>query len=251
MNLFNEIENIRKGNEKAVLCIIVQTTGSTPRKVGAKMIVKEDGSIIGTIGGGNLEKKVIEQAIVQMGLKAPDTFKYNLVKDLEMCCGGSVAVYFEPIMKSNTLYIFGAGHTGKALAEIAATLDFEIIVFDDRNEYLESIKTKNVKTKLLDFRKGLEDLKTNAHTYVVIVTYSHPLDRQILSHFVDKKLAYLGMIGSKRKIAVTKKMLKDQNFATVKQIAKIDMPMGIEIKAETPEEIAVSILAKLIAVKNG
>ncbi len=250
MNLFNEIENIRERGEQAILCIIVQTKGSTPRKVGAKMIVKEDGSILGTIGGGALEKKVIEQAIVQMKLNAPDTFKYNLVKDLEMCCGGSVAIYFEPIMKNNTLYIFGAGHTGKALAKIAVTLDFEVILFDDRIEYLENINVENVNTQILDFKKDLEKLNTDGQTYVAIMTYSHPLDRHILSHFIDKELAYLGMIGSKRKIAVTKKMLRDEKRATVKQISKIDMPMGIDINPEEPEEIAVSILAKLIAIKN-
>ena len=168
-----------------------------------------------------------------------------------MCCGGRVGIYFEPIMKKNNLYIFGAGHTGKALAKIAANLDFEITLFDDRKEYLDQVDVKNIKVRQIDFAKGLKNIKTDDHTYVVIMTYSHPVDRQILSYFIDKNLAYLGMIGSQRKIIVTKKMLKDEQHGTVRQINNIDMPIGLNIKAEEPEEIAVSILAKLIEVKNG
>lgn len=248
--LYHKIEEVRKRGKKAALCIIIQTKGSTPRKIGAKMLVYENASIAGSIGGGNLEKKVIEQAIIQMELNVPDTFKYNLVKELEMCCGGSVAVYIEPIMKINRLYIFGAGHTGEALARIALTLDFEVTLLDDRAEYIENINIKNLTAAVFDFKKDLAEIKTGDYTYIVIMTYSHPIDRQLLSYFVDKKLAYLGMIGSERKIMVAKKMLKEGAFASVKQIRKIDMPMGLNIKADGPEEIAVSILAKLIEVKN-
>ena len=248
--LYHKIEEVRKEGKIAALCIIIQTKGSTPRKIGAKMLVYENASISGSIGGGNLEKKVIEQALVQMKLSVPDTFKYNLVKELEMCCGGSVAVYIEPIMKINRLYIFGAGHTGEALARIALTINFDVTLLDDRAEYIENIKINNLTTTVFDFEKDLENLKIDANTYVVIMTYSHPVDRQLLSYFVDKKLAYLGMIGSERKVVVAKKMLKDGEFASVKQLQEIDMPMGLAIKANGPEEIAVSILAKLIEVKN-
>jgi xanthine dehydrogenase accessory factor len=251
MNLLNEISKAGENKLNSVLCLVVQTSGSTPRKIGSKMLVYEDGSISGSIGGGNIEKKVIEQAIVQLQEGKPATFKYNLVKDLEMCCGGRMAIYFEPIMKKNKLYIFGAGHTGEALAKYAVNFKFDISLFDDRKEYLEKIKLDDVEKVECNFSKPLKGIECDAQTYVVIMTYNHQVDREVLSYFAGKELAYLGMIGSMRKIEVTKKMLRDEQKVTVQQINKIDMPIGIDIKVEEPEEIAISVLAKLIDVKNG
>jgi xanthine dehydrogenase accessory factor len=250
VNFYKEIETIQAGNKQAVLCIIIQTKGSTPRKTGAKMIVQEDGSIIGTIGGGNLEQKAIQQALIQLKKGEADTYKYNLVKDLEMCCGGMVAIYYEPIKKMQKLYIFGAGHTGEALAKMATLVDFDITLFDDRKDYLDKIDIPNVHTHHIHFDKDLKKIKSDASTYVVIMTYSHDVDRQILSRFADKALAYLGMIGSQRKISVARKYLKGEQTATYAQIEAIDMPIGMDINAITPEEIAVSVLAKLIQIKN-
>ena len=251
MNFYKEIEKIQARDIQAVLCIIVQTKGSTPRKTGAKMIVFEDGSIFGTIGGGNLEQQAIKQALIQLKTDEAGTFKYNLVKDLEMCCGGMVAIYYEPIKKMQKLYIFGAGHTGEALAKMATLTDFEITLFDDRKDYLDKIEIQNAVTKHINFEKDLQKIKPNASSYIVIMTYSHDVDRQILARFADEDIAYLGMIGSQRKIAVAKKFLKSKQVATHAQIESIDMPIGLDINAKTPEEIAVSVLARLIMVRNG
>jgi len=251
MNLWDEIYKLKNSGQNAVLCTVVQTSGSTPRKPGAKMLVFQDKSIKGSIGGGNLEQKCIEQALIQLEEQIATTYKYNLLKDLEMCCGGSVAVYFEPIMQTNNLHIFGAGHTGQALSKIAADMNFEVHLYDDRQDYLDQSKNSQIKKKLINFESDLQSIKTTPTSYVVIMTYSHAADRLILSHFVEKELAYLGMIGSQRKVIVTKKKLKEEQRATVKEIDRIDMPMGININAKTPEEIAVSIMAKLISIKNG
>ena len=223
MSFYNKIDRISQKKAKAALCIIVETKGSTPRKVGAKMIVSENRSIIGTIGGGNLEKKVIENALQQINKNEAKLFKHDLLHQHNMCCGGSVEIYIEPIQKMNKLYIFGAGHTGEALAKLASNLNFEIALFDDRKEYLSPINLPSVKSSLIDFNTDLEKLSTDKNTYVVIMTYSHPVDRQILSYFADKDLAYLGMIGSERKVIVTKKILKDEQVATVEQINNINM----------------------------
>lgn len=250
MNFYKKIEEIQAKQEQAVLCIIVQTKGSTPRKTGAKMIVYENGTIAGTIGGGNLEQKAIQQALVQLKKDESDTFQYNLVKDLEMCCGGMVAIYYEPIKKMHKLYIFGAGHTGEALARMAVMTDFEVTLFDDRPTYLENVNLEKVKTRLIDFSKDLDGVEVDDFTYIAIMTYSHDVDRQILSRFVEEDLAYLGMIGSQRKITVAKKYLKEQQMGTLAEIESIDMPIGLDIHANTPAEIAVSVLAKLIQVRN-
>jgi xanthine dehydrogenase accessory factor len=251
MNLYTEIEKLRSSNKAAALCTIVNTKGSTPRKVGAKMIVKEDGKIVGTIGGGNLEKKVIENAVLQIKKNEPKLFKHDLLHQHNMCCGGSVEIYIEPIKKMNRLYIFGAGHTGKALAQFANQLDFDIYVIDDRKEYIDELEVEGVNKLNLDYKKVLPSLPFDKNTYVVILTYEHAHDRDILGYCMNQPHAYLGMIGSKRKVEITKKMFEEGQLASKKTLDKIDMPMGINIGAESPEEIAISILAKLIEIKNG
>ncbi len=251
MNLLNEIGELRKSEKQGALCIVVQTKGSTPRKVGAKMIVKEDGSIIGTIGGGNLEKKVIVNALHQIKKNEAKLYKHDLLHQHNMCCGGSVEIYIEPIQKMNKLYIFGAGHTGNALAKQAIAMDFDIYVIDDRKSYLDEINVPGINKLNLDYQKVLPTLPFDEKTYIVIMTYEHAHDRDILSYCIKQPHAYLGMIGSERKVKLTKKMFTEGKLASKAALAKVDMPMGININAEGPEEIAVSILAKLIATKNG
>jgi len=251
MNLFEEIEEIRAGCQKAALCIIVQTKGSTPRKVGAKMIVCEDESIYGTIGGGNLEKKVIQNALKQLVDNKPKYYKHDLLHQHNMCCGGSVEIYIEPIYKMKKLYIFGAGHTGIALSKLAIQLNFEVYVIDDRKEYLDELQGSGIDKMNVDYKVALPSLPFDKNTFIVIMTYEHSHDRDILSYCIKQDWAYLGMIGSKRKVELTKKMFLESDIATKKELNRVDMPMGIEINAEGPEEIAISIIAKLINVKNG
>lgn len=251
MNLLTKIEEIRAGDDPGALCIIVRSKGSTPRKTGAKMIVTLSGRIAGTIGGGNLEKEVIENAqkVIQDG--EPKLFKHDLLQQHNMCCGGSVEIYIEPIVKTKKLFIFGAGHTGQALTRLAERMEFEIYVVDDRDEYLSQIEGGDVNKLNVDYKQALPFIPFDENTYIVIMTYDHAYDRDILSHCINRPSAYLGMIGSQRKIELTRKMFLDGKLATEEQLDKVDMPMGIDIHAETPEEIAVSILSKIIQVKNG
>jgi xanthine dehydrogenase accessory factor len=252
MTSLSEILNSIKGNElPAALCIVVSTKGSVPRKEGAKMLVLKNGNIKGSIGGGNLEKQVIKDALRVIENKEPQLFRHDLLHQHEMCCGGTVQIYIEPIMQKNRLYIFGSGHTGKALASLASGLEFETVVIDDRKEYLDELNNTAVNKMHLPFNDALKILPFNDQTYVAILTYSHPVDRDILFHCLKKPYAYLGMIGSRRKVELTKKMLRETNFADGQTIENIDMPMGIAINAESPEEIALSIMAKIIKVKNG
>jgi len=251
MNIYNEIEQLRTSGIDAALCTIIHTKGSTPRKVGAKMLVLIDGSIKGTIGGGNLEKEVIKNALIQLKKNEPKLFKHDLLHQHNMCCGGTVEIFIEPLEKMKRLYIFGAGHTGQALAKFALAMDFEIFVIDDRKEYIDQLKEFSAINKLhVDYKKALPTLPFDENTFVVILTYEHEIDRDILSYCIKKPHAYLGMIGSQRKIEMTKKMFLDAGIATKKQLEKVNMPIGKNILAETPDEIAVSILAELIEVKN-
>jgi xanthine dehydrogenase accessory factor len=236
--------------EPLALCIVVATKGSTPRKAGAKMIVSKSGRLFGSIGGGHLEKKVTEDALEVIGQNKPKLFRHELLQQHEMCCGGTVDIFIEPIIRKNKLYIFGAGHTGQALSNYAADMDFDITVVDDREEYIGQINKPGVKILCADFDQALNALSFDEYTSIVILTYNHDTDRKILAYCLGKQHAYLGMIGSRRKILITKKRFRDSGIATAAVLDRIDMPIGLDIGAETPQEIAVSILAKLIEVKR-
>lgn len=249
-DFFEKITAARKNNEELALCIVTNTKGSTPRAVGAKMLVYPNGKIYGTIGGGRVEKKVIEDALNILKVKRPSTFHYDLLKELQMCCGGSMDLYIEPVLKKNKLYIFGAGHTGFALAKRALEFDFETTIIDDRKDYLDEINLDKVSKIYGKYKETLEQLPFDTNTYITIMTYSHPVDREILSFCIQKPHAYIGMIGSRRKVEVTKRLFEEEGIGTIEDLEDIDMPMGIDIGAEGPDEISVSILAKLLSVKN-
>ena len=197
-----------------------------------------------------MEQAVIENARAVIEQQKPRVFRHELLQQHDMCCGGTVDIYIEPIMETNKLYIFGAGHTGKALAAYAADMDFDIIVIDDRDVYIKEINIPGVKSLHTDFDQALNMLPFDQHSYIAVLTYNHDTDRKILAFCLGKPHAYLGMIGSRRKILVTKKRFRDAGIATAEALDRIDMPMGINIGAETPQEIAISILAKLIEVKR-
>ncbi|MCC6721975.1 MAG: xanthine dehydrogenase accessory protein XdhC [Bacteroidia bacterium] len=244
-------EILKRENLAAALCTVVSTKGSTPRKAGAKMLVLQNEKIYGTIGGGNLEKQVIEAALVTIENKNSKLYKFELLQQLGMCCGGTVEIFIEPIMEKNKLYIFGAGHVGTALALFAQNTGFEVTVIDDRSDYIHALKNEKINKIYSQFENAIENLSFDKQTYIVVVTYSHPSDRAILSLCINKPNAYLGMIGSRRKTEVTRKKFLESKIATIQQLNNIDMPIGLDINPETPAEIAVSILAKLIEVKNG
>ena len=249
-DIYDEIIIIKNSDRRAALCTVINTKGSAPRKTGAKMIVFEDGCIKGTIGGGNLEKKVIDEAIEVIKKSKPAVFKHDLLHQHSMCCGGVVEIYIEPIVKTKRLFIFGAGHTGQALAEFASHTGFEVFLIDDRKEYIDGCSAEGVNKMHLEHTAALRALPFDKNTYLVIATYSHQIDREILAYCTKKEWAYIGMIGSKRKIFVTKKVFIDSNIGSEEELGKIHMPIGVDINAETPEEIAISILAELIKVKN-
>lgn len=245
--IFAELQSLDK---PAALCTIISVKGSSPLHEGAKMLIREDGTILGTIGGGNLEKKVITDALTVIESGNTATFSHDLLHQHAMCCGGVVKVFIEPFMPKNRLFIFGAGHVGKALALAALPLDFDIVVIDDRKEFVESLKHHEISTLHLSFPDALKALPFNSRTYICILTYSHAVDRDLLFHCLKQPHAYLGMIGSRRKVQVTRKMMLESGHANDAEMDAIDMPMGLDIGAEGPEEIAISILSKVISVKN-
>jgi xanthine dehydrogenase accessory factor len=248
--VYSKIEELRSEGKKAALCIVISTSGSTPRKTGAKMIVLEDKSIYGTIGGGSIEKDVIDHATEIMNQGQSVVRSYKLEEDLKMKCGGTMEVYIEPLNVLKKLYIFGGGHIGKALVKFAKDIEFNITVFDSRKGIFDSNDFDGCKCICNDYVKAIEENTFDENTFIVIVTPKHEFDEIVLKHVVVKPHAYVGMIGSRRKVEIVKKNLLAEKVLPAKEIEKIDMPIGIKFAAETPQEIAISIIAKLIDVRN-
>jgi xanthine dehydrogenase accessory factor len=249
-SVFSKAEEIRNEQGRAALCIVVETKGSTPRKHGAKMIVFADGSVYGTIGGGSLEKDVTEKALELIASGKPAKYSFKLEEDLKMHCGGYAEVYIEPLNPGQKLYIFGAGHIGKALAGFARELDFAVTLFDPREGIFNDKLFSSFTCINKDYFEAIEKAVFDEHTYIVIVTPKHSFDEEILAKVAVKGHAYLGMIGSARKVELLKKRFLKEKILARKKLDSIDMPIGLRFRAETPQEIAISILAKIIDVRN-
>jgi xanthine dehydrogenase accessory factor len=249
-DLLLKIPECHKDSRASVLCIVTKNSGSTPGKAGAKMIVYSDGSIDGTVGGGGIEKRVIGEALNVIKSQAPLFLEYNLKKDLGMTCGGEVSVYIEPISKPSRLYIFGAGHIGKFIAQYAPDMGFETFLIDWRKDIFESPDHIRYTQWCKNYLDAANDIEFDAETYIVIVTPNHEMDEEVLAAVGKKTTAYVGLIGSKRKIETLKQLFLKEKTLTQEELDRVDMPIGIKFRAITPAEIAVSIIAKLIDVKN-
>lgn len=231
----------------AALVTVVAATGSTPRSPGARMLVFEDGSIAGTIGGGTVEEQAIAAAKKTLDHGRPQVLEYQLTQQLGMCCGGAVTLFVERIGGQARLIVFGAGHVGTALVRMASLAGFAVHVADEREELL------NVE-RLPDARALHDDLDDPAlpfadHTYVLIVTHDHALDQRLVEKVLKKPHAWLGMIGSRRKAHLMRERLAAKGFDP-DAISAVRSPVGLSIAAETAEEIAVSILAELITLRR-
>ena len=249
-SIFFKLTECEESGVDVAICIIVSTSGSTPRKVGAKMLVYGDGSTFNTIGGGALEMCVIKDALAIIEKGKSQLFTHALVQDHGMCCGGTIDIFIDPLVKKKKLYIFGAGHIGKALAHFAAALEFDVTVIDERKEAFKSWGAKDIGVLNSKHRSAIKKLGFDKNTFITVVTHKHAYDREIVALCADQPHTYLGMIGSDRKVAMAKKVFAAAGNPSKKKLAHIDWPMGLNIKVETPDEIAVAILAKLIDTRS-
>ncbi|MBC8486050.1 MAG: XdhC family protein [Bacteroidetes bacterium] len=249
-NILLSIKEIINSGKKAALCIIIETKGSSPRKTGSKMIVFEDGSQEGTIGGGSLELKVIDDALEVITKGIPAKFSYELDDDLSMNCGGDAEVYIEPVLPQQQLFIFGSGHIGKALVRYAPDFGFAITIIDNREGLDKEFDQNKIRFLNIEYIEAAKEIEFTEQSFIVIVTPKHAYDEDVLAICAKKQFAYLGMIGSKNKVALARKRMLSENILTEEELDKVDMPIGIKFNAQTPEEIAISILAKLIDRKN-
>lgn len=245
MDLFTNLEELKASGIPGALCTIIETSGSTPRKAGTKMIVRKDSKTFGSVGGGDLELEVIKDAIEVIHSRKPGIYAYKAGKEGQ----GTCKIFIEALPVKNRLVIFGAGHVGQALAAIAVKYGFMPVLVDPRKSIAGNIKLEGAEVRNMDYLDSIGFLETDDHTYLVICTPSHDTDAQLAHRCSSIPHAYLGMIGSSKKVKETRQYLESKGLSK-EQIASIDMPVGIPIKCETPGEIAISILAKLIDVKN-
>lgn len=250
-----------------VVAKVVDTTGSTPRKKGAWLLMKEDGTTAGTVGGGRLEaetEKLCKEAFRTKEKSRVHHFKLNTEERdaLDMGCGGDADVQIQYIDASHpeefveefnletTAYIFGAGHVGLALEPVLRHINFNTVVIDDREEYANKERfPQAAQVKVIpDFKHAFEGLKINEDSYIIIVTRGHMGDYDVLKDALKQSCAYVGMIGSRKKNAMLFDMLRKEGYSE-EDIERVYAPIGLAISAETPEEIAVSIAAELIQVR--
>jgi xanthine dehydrogenase accessory factor len=251
------LDEVRRGRS-CVLATIVRATGSTPRTVGARMLVRSDGTAAGTIGGGAFEAMIAADAreLLARDAPAPEIRRYTFTETgedaLGMACGGTAEVLLERAGPGARLIVFGAGHVGMALARLAARVGFAPEIVDDRESFCDAAAASGIgRVHRCDARyeRGVPTLDPSC--FVAVVTRCHASDRLALRRVVGQPLRYLGLIGSRRKKAVIFRELREEDGVAAEALEPVRCPIGLPIGGETPEEIAVSIVAELLAVRGG
>ena len=238
------------GQRKSVALItVISTKGSTPRETGAKMLVLPDGSIHGTIGGSTVEALIIEESKKCLRIGTGMKVTHHL-DDTGMICGGMMEFFIEPVNVPPLLYIFGAGHVALPLARMANQVGFAFIIVEDRGEFATRDRFPDAQEILVGKPDEMaRQIPFSENDYIAIVSRSHEIDYQVLHAVIHKPFRYLGLIGSKTKRQQIFSRLREEGV-TAELINKIHTPIGLDIHAESPEEIAVSIVAELIKIKN-
>jgi xanthine dehydrogenase accessory factor len=252
MNIYKNVANLDESGEGGVLCTIIKSSGSTPRHQGSKILVYPDGKFIGSVGGGEIESRIIAEALQAYESGKSKILNYSLVKPQEGdpgICGGQVEVYVEPILPKPKLIIIGAGHVGKALAHLGRWLDFNVLLSDDRPEFCnpEMVPEANGYYPI-EMAEIPTRIKINPQTYIVLTTRGSKIDVDGLEPLLETKAGYIGIIGSKRRWALTRKTLIERGVAEEK-LNRVHSPIGLDLNAETPEQIAVSIIAEIMMLQ--
>lgn len=255
MDIFEEIVELRRAGRRGALATIVHARGSIPSFESAKMLVRDDGTIVGTIGGGCVEAEVWQAAREVMEEEKPRNLSFNLNHDPKydtgLVCGGTLDIYLEPILPVQTLYLFGAGHVSVNVYRAARMTGFEVVVVDDRESYANRARFPEAKDVYADdFDRVLSQLAPNHSSYLVIVTRGHRDDMRVLRWAIETPAKYVGMIGSERKVIAIYKQLEKEGISAEK-LARVFAPVGLDIGAITPEEIAIAVMAEMIAIRRG
>ena len=241
-------------NETGALCIVVRSQGSTPRHQSSKMLVYPDGSILGTVGGGEMESRVIAAALQVIQDGQPRYLEYSMADPQRGdpgVCGGQVEVFVEPVRPKPVLVVIGAGHVGQAVAHLASWLGFRVVASDDRPEFCNPEVIPEADAFYpVSLEQLTQEMQLTRWTYLVLTTRGVDIDVAGLPSLLASPAAYIGLIGSKRRWAMTRAKLLEAGVPE-RQIERVRSPIGLELNAETPEEIAVSIMAEIIMLRRG
>ncbi|MFN9301030.1 MAG: XdhC family protein [Acidobacteriota bacterium] len=255
MDLFAEIVRLRKAGQKCALATIVEVNGSIPSYESAKILVREDGSFSGTIGGGCVEAEVWNAAREVIATEKPRHLSFNLGQDAAydngLICGGQLNVFIEAIVPQPQTIIFGAGHISKSLARVCSLAGFTVTVVDNRESFANRDRFPNADEVIAaEYEELFEQLPVCSSSYIVIVTRGHRDDMRVLRWAITTEARYIAMIGSRRKVIAVIREFEKEGLPR-DSFEKIHAPMGLEIGAITPEEIAISVAAEMIAVRRG
>ncbi len=254
MDIYEEIVKLRAEGRRGAVATIVSVRGSIPSFKTAKMLVRDDGTICGTIGGGCVEADVWRAAREVMEEEKPRTLTFDLNHDPKydtgLVCGGTLDIFIEPVLPPALLYIFGAGHVSASLYKTAKDAGFDVTIVDDRESYANRERFPEAREVIAqDFDQVMNTLKPSEASYIVIVTRGHRDDMRVLRWAVQTKARYVGMIGSERKTIGIFRELQKEGLSS-QLFERVHAPIGLDIGAVTPEEIAVAITAELIAVRR-
>jgi xanthine dehydrogenase accessory factor len=253
VDLFEEVVKLKRAGQRGALATIVHTNGSIPSYESSRMLVREDGSIAGTIGGGCVEAEVWAAAKEVMHKEAPRKMVFNLNNEASydngLICGGTLEVFVEPILPQPMVVLFGGGHVSMAVAKSAAAAGFGVSVVDDREAFANAQRFPMAQEIYTSYEEAFEKIQPNESTYLVIVTRGHKEDMRVLAWAVRTGARYVGMIGSKRKVISVYKALQKEGYRE-EEFERVYAPMGLDIGALSPEEIAISIAAELISVRR-
>lgn len=254
MDLFDEIVRLRRLGQKCALATIVEVNGSIPSYESAKLLVREDGSMAGTIGGGCVEAEVWNAAREVIATERPRQMKFSLGQDAAydngLICGGQLEVFVEAIVPQPKVFIFGAGHISKSLCKVASLAGFAPTVIDNREQYANRERFPEAEEVFAEeYEELFPKLSIRDTSYIIIVTRGHRDDMRVLRWAIETPARYIAMIGSKRKVIGVMKELEKEGVPRA-GLERLFAPMGFEIGAITPEEIAVSVVAEMIAARR-
>ncbi|MBI5742101.1 MAG: XdhC family protein [Nitrospirae bacterium] len=247
MEIYEEIVRLKNEGRQCAVATIVQCAGSAPQREGSKMLVRDDGSIAGTLGGGCIEAEVVQASLMAIKDGSPRTIPFELTeRHGGLVCGGKILIYIEPVVSEPRLVILGAGHVGKALSSVARFAGFRVAVSDDREEYANRKNIPHAHDIVVhEFGSIITRCAVDNNTYIVIATRGHNHDLDALKAALETEACYVGLVGSRRKMALLFRSLRDAGL-TEETINRIITPVGLSIGSVTPEEIAISIMAQII-----
>lgn len=255
LEVYRAVLEAQERGRRAALCTVVRTSGSVPRHEGSKMLVFADGTLVGTVGGGEMESQTIARAVqIARGERQAEVFRYPLAdpgRGDPGVCGGTVEIFIEPLSAPATVFVIGAGHVGRAVVHLAKWLGFRVAVTDDREELCTLEQCPGADLYLPGpLAEVLPEAGVNDQTYVCALTRAYKLDVEAVPLLLRTPAPYIGVIGSRRRWAVAAKELQARGVPE-SELKRVHSPLGLELKAETPEEIALSIMAEIIALRSG